>query len=98
MKNISLIHRKSIVGVFLFLWITALVNAPTYSKDDKFKNNFSWEEIEPIPSSAEDDVQHGLAAPFAGSSNGVILVAGGCNFPDVPDQDGGPKKYYDDIF
>ena len=98
MKNISLINRKSIVGVFLFLGITTLVNAPTYSKDDKFKNNFSWEEIAPIPSSAEDDVQHGLAAPFAGSSNGVILVAGGCNFPDVPVYDGGTKKYYDDIF
>ena len=98
MKNISLINRKSIVGVFLFLGITALVIAPTYSENDKFKNNFSWEEIAPIPSSTEDDVQHGLGAPFAGSSNGVILVAGGCNFPDVPVYDGGTKKYYDDIF
>lgn len=98
MKNISLKNRKSIAGVFLFLGIITLINTPTYSENDKFKNNFSWEEIAPIPPSVEDDVQHGLAAPFAGSSNGVILVSGGCNFPDVPVHDGGEKKYYDDVF
>lgn len=37
----------------------------------------------------------GVSAPFAGFVGDSLLVAGGCNFPDVPAADGGKKKYYD---
>lgn len=40
----------------------------------------------------------GISAPFAGVSNGQLLVAGGCNFPDVPAADGGGKTFYDKVF
>ena len=42
--------------------------------------------------------QPGLASPFAGVSNNVLIVVGGCNFPDKPVFDGGKKKYYRDVF
>ena len=40
----------------------------------------------------------GVSAPFAGHHNGMLLVAGGCNFPDKPVTEGGAKRYYDTIF
>lgn len=40
----------------------------------------------------------GVSAPFTGISNGHLLVAGGCNFPDKPAADGGRKCYYNEIW
>ena len=40
----------------------------------------------------------GVAASFAGSHDGSLLVAGGCNFPDTPAAEGGSKKFYADIY
>jgi len=41
---------------------------------------------------------HGLAAPFAGVSDGALLVAGGANFPDRPPWQGGTKVWHDAVF
>ena len=41
----------------------------------------------------------GVSGAFAGLlPDGRILVAGGCNFPDVPASDGGQKVFYTDIY
>ena len=40
----------------------------------------------------------GVARPFAGVSNGRILLAGGANFPVKPLAEGGPKVYHDEIW
>lgn len=40
----------------------------------------------------------GVSAPFTGFSNGMLLVGGGCNFPDKPVAEGGTKRYYSEIF
>ena len=42
--------------------------------------------------------EQGVSAPFAGVSNGVVLVAGGCNFPGVPASEGGRKVFYSDVY
>ena len=40
----------------------------------------------------------GVSGAFAGQlPDGRVLVAGGCNFPDVPAADGGQKAFYTDI-
>lgn len=49
------------------------------------------------PNAATNESQ-GVSAPFAGISNGWAVVAGGCNFPDVPAAQGGQKRYYQDIY
>lgn len=36
----------------------------------------------------------GVSGFYAGKSNGVILMAGGANFPDIPVADGGTKVYH----
>lgn len=40
----------------------------------------------------------GVAAAFCGQSNGTLLIAGGCNFPDTPAAQGGRKKFYDSVW
>lgn len=46
----------------------------------------------------EYPIQKGVSAPFAGVIDDWMIVAGGCNFPDVPATDGGKKVYYNDIY
>ena len=40
----------------------------------------------------------GVSALYAGTLNGQLVMAGGCNFPHVPVADGGKKVFYDGIF
>lgn len=57
----------------------------------------NWSKLPDLPGMA-DTASLGVSAPFVGISNGKLLVAGGCNFPDKPVTEGGAKKYYSDIF
>lgn len=40
----------------------------------------------------------GVSALCAGVIDGKIMIAGGCNFPDVPAADGGKKVFYQDVY
>lgn len=40
----------------------------------------------------------GVSAPFTGIHNNILIVAGGCNFPDKPASEGGKKTFYNDIY
>ncbi len=51
-----------------------------------------WTALPPIPD------QEGFAAPFAGTHEGKLIVAGGANFPDAKPWDGGIKTWYDKVF
>ena len=42
--------------------------------------------------------EQGVSAPFAGSVDGALLVAGGCNFPEVPAAEGGAKVFYNKVY
>ncbi|MCK5367627.1 MAG: hypothetical protein KAQ62_03715, partial [Cyclobacteriaceae bacterium] len=98
MKNIFQVISKLSKCAVLLAGLLMITNISSVAGDEKFKNTFLWEEIAPIPAALGEEIQHGLAAPFAGFSNGAIIVAGGCNFPDAPVYEGGIKKYYNDIF
>ncbi|MEO6003697.1 MAG: hypothetical protein ABIZ04_27235 [Opitutus sp.] len=43
-------------------------------------------------------LQPGVAAPIAGVHGGVLMSAGGANFPDQPPWENGVKRFYDDLF
>ncbi len=53
---------------------------------------FAWEQLPDLPNTA------GVAGPFAGASNGALIVAGGANFPDRMPWEGGKKVYHDAIY
>lgn len=51
-----------------------------------------WERLPNLP----DPV--GFAGPFAGTSHGALIVAGGANFPDKLPWEGGTKTWHESIF
>lgn len=51
-----------------------------------------WSQLPPLPDKA------GLGAPYAGVSNGQLLVAGGTNFPAAPLWEGGKKVWHDSTY
>ena len=61
-------------------------------------SSFVWRELPALPPASGSEIQAGLTVPFAGISNGVLLVAGGSNFSIKPLAEGGEKQYHDDIY
>ncbi len=57
---------------------------------------FNHIEIGNLSSLPDTDI--GLSGCFVGVSNGVLIVAGGTNFPDEMPWNGGKKVWYDDIY
>lgn len=51
-----------------------------------------WQKLPALPNHT------GVASPFAGVSNGALIVAGGANFPDKMPWEGGKKVWHDDIW
>jgi len=48
--------------------------------------------------SVESGIEKGVSACYAGVVNGQLLLAGGCNFPELPASQGGKKKFYRGIY
>ena len=66
------------------------------SKNDEKK--FNEFELSDLPQLAVGDSVQGVAAPFAGVLGNDLVVAGGCNFPEIPAAEGGAKRFYAEIF
>ncbi len=79
--------------ILTILFLTVLFS---FGQEENF-NSFEWNKTTEIPSYKDDSLHLGLAASFAGTSNGALIVAGGCNFPYKPVYQGGKKKYYKNI-
>ncbi|MDD4101856.1 MAG: sodium/solute symporter [Kiritimatiellae bacterium] len=57
-----------------------------------------WTEGFSLPPQSDGSAAVGLGAPFYGEHNGVALLAGGSNFPEMPLVEGGPKRYHAEIY
>lgn len=81
------------IFIYFLLVTAALISEAMMNTTPPLKTNFSWNTIAPIPD------KFGFAGSFAGVSNGVMLVAGGANFPDggAP-WTGSTKVWHDAIF
>ncbi len=66
---------------------------------NKNLNNISWSVAAQLPVIEGMKNQLGVAGPFAGVSNGVLLIAGGSNFADgAKPWQGGKKIHKDEIY
>lgn len=54
--------------------------------------NLSWSQLPSLPD------KEGFAGPFAGVSQGVLLVAGGAKFPEKRPWEGGTKRWYSTVY
>lgn len=63
------------------------------------KNEAVWSvyQMQGIPTS-EPGIEKGVSACYAGIHNGMLLMAGGCNFPEIPASEGGKKRFYQGIY
>ena len=62
-----------------------------------FVADLHLQRMEGFPKS-EKGLKSGVSACYAGMLNGKLLLAGGCNFPGIPADEGGKKKYYQGIY
>lgn len=60
------------------LLISQVIFIPAFGKV-KFTNELKWQQLSALPPAPGQEVQPGLAAPFAGVSDNVLLIAGGRN-------------------
>ncbi len=79
-----------VVGVLSLLAMGNAIGAPPVVLE--------WSGPFSLPPQANGQAALGVGAPFAGEHNGVVLLAGGSNFPETPLVEGGSKRYYADIF
>lgn len=89
--------QSQTITVWLILLICLLAGCSQPVSKPQKSIMINWSKLPDLPGMA-DTASLGVSAPFAGISNGKLLVAGGCNFPDKPVTEGGEKKYYSDIF
>lgn len=83
----------------LLLWCVAWMLCaqdppPAKHGNDNAFNTVSYRTLAPLKVNGEQ----GVSAPFAGSIHQNLIVAGGCNFPNVPAAKGGAKRFYADIY
>lgn len=88
---------KNTTSLCLIILYAIVLPSAIEAKADNL-TTISWHELAELPPGANSNTQYGLASPFSGISNGALIVAGGCNFPETPVYQGGKKRYYDDIF
>jgi len=75
-----------------------------FSADGLVRHDFDWQSLDPLPAASGETVQPGLAGPFVGVHEDVLIVAGGANFPDglpwnpLADGRNPPKVYHDAIY
>lgn len=72
----------------LFLILTLLISVIAFGKDTDI-NKMNLNMLSPLSVSGG----RGLSGHFAGVVDGKIIVAGGCNFPNVPAAEGGEKVF-----
>lgn len=76
--------RAGAIIVSAFTLMTAKLHSASLALD--------WQQLPPLPDLV------GFGGPFAGTSGGALIVAGGANFPDRMPWDGGRKVWHDTAF
>lgn len=89
---------KLSIALLLPIPYMMLVSCAAVAQNNK-ENHISWSTAAQLPAVAGMKKQLGVAGPFTGVSNGVLLIAGGSNFADgAKPWQGGKKIHKDDIY
>ena len=87
---------KRIFSIFLFFVCLSCISL-AHKQDFAHNNKYNSVSYRSLPSLSVNGNQ-GVSASFSGKCGNTLLVAGGCNFPDIPAAQGGKKVFYDKIF
>lgn len=78
------------------LFLVIILFGSCRQRSEKEIYPLKWTEVDSIPSSF-GTISKGISAAFAGLLDDKLIVAGGCNFPDIPAAEGGKKVFYKNI-
>lgn len=78
----------------ILLFFLCLLTASNVMADE---SKYNTVQTENLPALVVGGGQ-GVSGAFAGSYDGTVVVAGGCNFPNTPAAEGGQKVFYNDIY
>lgn len=98
-----MVSKYFVVGslIFLFFYIAgrAEVLYPSLGRQDADRcRGVKISKLPELVVFEKGDRKEGVSAAFGGTLKDAVVVAGGCNFPDIPAADGGKKVYYDQIY
>jgi SSS family solute:Na+ symporter len=84
--------------ILLLSFLQTLFCIHSIYAQQKMIKNIDWKVVASLPDISSSQKQLGLAGPYAGVHNDVLLIAGGSNFPDAMPWNGGKKKYRSEIY
>lgn len=96
--------RKPLFVMIVTLLVLRTVSAEAISGSQRAAGSFRWSQLPELPPAPDEDRQIGVAGPFVGTSQAVLIVAGGANFPAgvpwrlTPEGWNSPKIYHDTVF
>ena len=80
------------------LWALIMCSLSVFSSSIKGNDNrFNKVSFQSLPS-LEISPNQGFSGAFSGNIDGQAIVAGGCNFPNTPADEGGTKVFYNTVY
>lgn len=80
------------------LWALIMCSLSVFSSSIKGNDNrFNKVSFQSLPS-LEISPNQGVSGAFSGNIDGQAIVAGGCNFPNTPADEGGAKVFYNTVY
>lgn len=90
--------RRNLLAVITLCLCAVCLSATVEQDDARAAGPLIWRPLPQLPPTPGLERQIGLAGPFVGEYQGVLIVAGGANFPEAPPWEGGQKVWWDNIF
>lgn len=89
--------KKQLYGNLLAVLVGGLLACSACHHTDASGSEISLEKMNGFPSGNAAFLK-GVSALYAGVTEGRLIMAGGCNFPDIPVADGGKKVFYNEVY
>lgn len=94
-----MVNNNKLVWQLVMLTLVGITNSCISHRPSPSADYNTYPESLPIIiDSASQGFELGVSAMFTGQVGNQLIVAGGCNFPDLPVAEGGKKQFYDDIY
>lgn len=77
--------------------LVCLIVAGCAAPKEEYESIWTVQQMQGAPAE-EPGIEQGVSACYAGVHQGMLLMAGGCNFPEVPAAEGGKKRFYRGIY
>lgn len=89
---------KRLCPTTITVLLAILCLVASYTNYRTLSPRLDWQQLPSLPPAPGQSQQFGLAGPFSGIHNDVLILAGGANFPDKAPWRGGKKVWWADIY